>query len=261
MSTRSNGKSAAVGMITTIQQVEGFDPAALAVEYTDLNTGEKRMRLPVMAQMAWFRLVFPEGKISVTATLVRDYYVAQAKIYHNYMDPPECFLAEATASRKYDPEKPTVSPREWAQTAAIGVALRNAGFGLQFHAAGDAFDQLAVDELGDLIETPSGTAKPEPASPSEPDSNSNADDSTTGPSAQTDPEAVQDAEETSPEDAFQKAMKMPCPIQKYSGKTLGDLLIAGETNALIWIAEKFTKDPDIAAGARLICEKSLEASA
>lgn len=259
MSTKSNGKLSAIERITTIHQVEGFDPTALAVEYTDLNTGEKRMRLPVMAQMAWFRLVFPEGKVSVTATLVKDYYVGQAKIYHNYMDPPECFLAEATASRKYDPEKPTVSPREWAQTAAIGVALRNAGFGLQFHAAGDAFDQLAVDELGDLIGTLSDTAKQEPMSPSESVSNSKADDSTAEPSAQT--ETVQDAEETAPKDAFQKAMKMPCPIQKYSGRTLGDLLIAGETNALIWIAEKFTKDPDIAAGARLICEKSLEASA
>jgi len=258
MSTKSNDKSGALDMITTIHQVAGFDPTTLAVEYTDLNTGEKRMRLPVMAQMAWFRLVFPEGKVSVTAALVKDYYVGHAKVYHNYMDPPECFLAEATASRKYDPEKPTVSPREWAQTAAIGVALRNAGFGLQFHAAGDAFDQLAVDELGELINTPD-TVKPEPASPAEPVSNNKGNEDLGEPSPQT--ETVKDAEETPPEDAFQKALKMPCPIQKYSGKTLGDLLMAGETNVLIWVAEKYKKDPEIAAGARLICEKSLEFSA
>jgi len=258
MSTKSNDKSGALDMITTIHQVTGFDPTALAVEYTDLNTGEKRMRLPVMSQMAWFRLVFPEGKVSVTATLVKDYYVGHAKVYHNYMDPPECFLAEATASRRYDPEKPTVSPREWAQTAAIGVALRNAGFGLQFHAAGDAFDQLAVDELGELINTPD-TVKPEPASPIEPVSISKGNEDLSEPSPQT--ETAKDTEETPPEDAFQKALKMSCPIQKYSGKTLGDLLMAGETNALIWIADKFTKDPEIAAGARLICEKSLEFSA
>jgi len=258
MSTKSNDKSGALDMITTIHQVTGFDPTTLAVEYTDLNTGEKRMRLPVMSQMAWFRLVFPEGKVSVTATLVKDYYVGHAKVYHNYMDPPECFLAEATASRRYDPEKPTVSPREWAQTAAIGVALRNAGFGLQFHAAGDAFDQLAVDELGELINTPD-TVKPEPASPTEPVSISKGNEDLSEPSPQT--ETVQDTEETPPEDAFQKALKMPCPIQKYSGKTLGDLLMAGETNVLIWVAEKYKKDPEIAAGARLICEKSLEFSA
>lgn len=258
MSNKANDKSAAVDMISTIHQLGGFDPATLAVEYTDLNTGEKRLRLPVMSQMAWFRLVFPEGKISVTATLVKDYYVGHAKVYHNYMDPPECFLAEATASRKYDPEKPNVSPREWAQTAAIGIALRNAGFGLQFHAAGDAFDQLAVDELGGLIETPD-TGKPEPTSSTEPVSNSTANEELAEPSSQI--ETAQTTEEPSPEDAFEKALKMPCPIQKYSGKTLGDLLMAGETNVLIWVAEKFKKDPDIAAGARLICEKSLEFSA
>ena len=65
--------------------------------------------------------------------------------------PVDQFLAEATASRGYLPDKPTVSPREWAQTAAVGIALRNAGFGLQFGAAGDSFDAPAVDELGGIM--------------------------------------------------------------------------------------------------------------
>ncbi len=147
MSTASTEKSAAFARIAAINQVEGFDPMALAVEYNDLNTGEKRLRLPVMALMAWFRLTYPEGKISVTATPVKDHYIGHARVYHHYNDPEGCYLAEATASRRYDPEKPNVSPREWAQTAAVGVALRNAGFGLQFHAAGEPFDQPAVDEL------------------------------------------------------------------------------------------------------------------
>ena len=46
-----------------------------------------------------------------------------------------------------DASKPSVSPREWAQTAAVGIALRNAGFGLQFSAAGDDFADMAPDEL------------------------------------------------------------------------------------------------------------------
>lgn len=37
--------------------------------------------------------------------------------------------------------------REWAQTAAIGIALRNAGFGLQFQIAGEVFDSVAPNEL------------------------------------------------------------------------------------------------------------------
>ena len=52
-------------IISSINAVEGFDPVPYAVDYTDLTTGETRKRLPVMIQMAWFRLKYPEGKISV----------------------------------------------------------------------------------------------------------------------------------------------------------------------------------------------------
>ncbi len=140
-------KLAALTMISTINAVEGFDPTTLAVEYTDMNTRETRLRLPVMAQVAWFRLKYPEGRFTITVSPAKDCFVASARVYKHYMDPPDCFLAEASASRGYMPDKPTVSPREWAQTAALGIALRNAGFGLQFHAAGESFDDPAVQEL------------------------------------------------------------------------------------------------------------------
>lgn len=115
-------------LLHEINRVEGFDPAAFAVEYTDMNTGEVRKRLPVMIQMAWFRLKYPEGRIAVEVTPAKDCFVAKARVYPSYRDGPECYLAEATASRGPDPAHPSVSPREWAQTAAVGVALRNAGF-------------------------------------------------------------------------------------------------------------------------------------
>lgn len=57
----NDGKQAALSAIQKINAVEGFDPTPLAVEYVDLNTQEKRSRLPVMAQLAWFRLKYPEG--------------------------------------------------------------------------------------------------------------------------------------------------------------------------------------------------------
>ena len=52
-------------ILQSINAVEGFDPVEYAVDYTDLNSGETRKRLPVMIQMAWFRLRYPEGKISI----------------------------------------------------------------------------------------------------------------------------------------------------------------------------------------------------
>lgn len=245
MGTSSNDKKMeAVEQIKGINCIDGFDPEALAVEYTDLNTGEKRSRLPVMAQLAWFWMKYPDGKTWVDATVQKGYCIGYAKIYRNYMDPPECCLSQATAARKYDPEKPTVSPREWAQTAALGIALRNAGFGLQFHAAGDELDLLAVNEFEEPAQDP-------------------VEDTDTH-----DAEATTPAEElptrkdpATPTDDLAEAMKLPCPIKRYAGKTLGDLVRAEEYETIMWIADKYQKDPKINAAAKLICERSLDFSA
>ena len=66
--------------IEKINQVEGFDPAQYVVDYTDLTTGETRKRLPVMAQMAWFRLKYPEGRIAVQVSPGKDCFVATARV-------------------------------------------------------------------------------------------------------------------------------------------------------------------------------------
>ena len=58
----SNDKAAMLAKIEGINEVEGFDPTPFAVDYTDLETGEVRKRLPVMIQMAWFRMKYPEGR-------------------------------------------------------------------------------------------------------------------------------------------------------------------------------------------------------
>lgn len=239
-------KQAAMEALQKINAVDGFDPAALAVEYTDLNSNEKRLRLPVMAQMGWFRLKYPEGRIAITVTPGKDCFVATARVYHHYSDPVDQFLAEATASRGYLPDKPTISPREWAQTAAVGIALRNAGFGLQFGAAGDAFDTPAVDELGGIIWTGEPTDVPSP----------NISASPSGPA----PSAPAAAAPQPTETPLEQALKKPCPISKYAGKTLGDVLKM-DPKALVWVANKFTGDAEISAAAKLICEQAAAQSA
>ena len=45
----------AMAKIAEINRVEGFDAGEFAVEYTDMETGETRKRLPVVVQIAWFR--------------------------------------------------------------------------------------------------------------------------------------------------------------------------------------------------------------
>jgi hypothetical protein len=256
--------SATMETISKIHAVEGFDPAPLAVDYTDMNTGETRKRLPVMAQIAWFRLKFPEGRIAISVRPENGVFVATAKIYAHYSNPTDQYLSEATASRSYRQDKPTVSPREWAQTAAVGIALRNAGFGLGFHAAGDGFDCPADDELGQFADA-AGRSEPR----------ENAQSSGGGAVRPQEDAEPPEADGESPlrmesdtlgqvavieENPLDKAMKLPCPISKYSGRTLGDM-IALDPKALAWVANKFTNDPAVAAGAKLICEHALSVSA
>ncbi len=233
----SNEKTAMLAKLNEINQIEGFDPSVFLVDYTDLAVGgEVRKRLPVMIQIAWFRLKYPEGRITINAEPCGDCFVATARIYPHYKDPEYAYIAEATASRGTCPEKPSVSPREWAQTAAVGIALRNAGFGLQFDIAGEDFADIAPDELteksaaankeaGGVKETPEAAASVPIVPPKEP----------------------------TPEEKYRQAILMPCPINKYNGKTLGDILTL-DPKALTWIAEKFTGDEKIRTAARTICE-------
>lgn len=237
-------KAAMLAKIEGINEVEGFDPTPFAVDYTDLETGEVRKRLPVMIQMAWFRMKYPEGRIAITVSPGKDCFVATAKVYPSYKDGAECYLAEATASRGYLADKPSVSPREWAQTAAVGIALRNAGFGLQFAMAGDEFEDTATDELnGNSAQAGGSTPPKNPAVTPEPETEEEYTVEPTAPPQR----------ELTFEEKVEQAMRVPCPITKYGGKTLGDVLQM-DPKAIQWCATKFTGSEEIRNAAKLICE-------
>ncbi len=275
MSQNNTDKAAMRNVIATINAVEGFDPEPFAVEYADLESGETRKRLPVMIQMAWFRLKYPEGKITTKVTNGKDCFVATARVYPSYKDSGDCYLAEATASRGYLAEKPSVSPREWAQTAAVGIALRNAGFGLQFGMAGEDFPAVAPDELGmpedgtgvPMENAESGAEEPlpqtQPAVPQIPknimEMPADQMQQSAVPGSATQQNTVSQKpvqQELTYEERIQKAMSMPCPIKKYAGKTLGDLVVT-DPKALNWIVNKFHDDKGTNEAARLICEYAL----
>lgn len=252
----SNDKAAMMPYIEKINKVEGFDPAPFAVEFSDLNNnGEKSKRLPVMIQIAWFRMKYPTGRIAVQVTPVKDHFVATARIYPDYKDSAECFLAEATASRGYCNDKPSVSPREWAQTAAVGIALRNAGFGLQFNMAGDEFEDIATDELGINPEkTVSDSTKPISKEEPQPASDSAGTEEYTVTEAK-----VENPVELSYEEKVNAAMQVMCPIDKFSDKTLGEVLRL-DPGAIKWTATKYSGDEKVKEAATLICEYALQQS-
>lgn len=236
--SNSNEKNGSVlDMIGKINEIPGFNPAALAVNYSDLKEGETRTRLPVVAQIAWFRLKYPEGKIAVKVAQGANCFVATARVYPSYKDGEENYLSEATASRGKCEDKPSVSPREWAQTAAIGVALRNAGFGLQFPLAGEDFSENAPDEFAFDTERENETGS---SSASEMPSTSETP-------------AEQPKKELTAEEKYQKALDTECTVSKYRGKKMREILML-DANFINWLVKKYQYQDVNKEAAQVICE-------
>lgn len=299
--TDNNDKAQTVVMISNINRVEGFDPTYLAVDYTDPN-GQTYKRLPALSQMAWFRLKYPEGKIALSNIIEKLLpsgelvYTVTARVYADYRLDVNCFLAEGTATRGQCKDKPSVSPKEWAQTAAIGIALRNAGFGLQFNIAGEDFPAEAPNELGGTVigsqniqESFSSAQNPVPqpvyAPVNEgympPVNNVNGADMPMGggqvmqnstrqnvsqaPDGNVSMMPVAQQNNVPPremtyEEKLNAAMNMPCPINKYKGYSLGQVL-SMDASAINWIATKSTLDNSIKAAAMIICEHAMQQQA
>lgn len=233
-------------ILATINAVEGFNPEEYAVDYVDLNTKESRKRLPVIAQIAWFRLKYPLGKIALRTEQKGNIFVATARIHPDYKDPADAYLAEATASRAKCEDMPSVSPREWAQTAAIGIALRNAGFGLQFAMAGESFSANAPDEFALDVGTGAATLGNE----------SDGAETGTQSAAAVAPAATPveaPPKELTAEEKFQLACKMPCTLKKYQGRTLGDVLQL-DPSFINYLATKYEGDEKLKEAAVVICE-------
>ena len=141
---------------------------------------------------------------------------------------------------------PSVSPREWAQTAALGIALRNAGFGLQFEMAGESFSANAPDEfIMDLAE-----GEIPGVTPSE---GTGANTGAALTTASTTEVKQEPERELTLEEKYQLALKVEYPLPKYKGRTFGDVLYL-DPNAISYIATKYTGDPAVKEAAKVICE-------
>jgi hypothetical protein len=137
------------------------------------------------------------------------------------------------------------------------MALRNAGFGLQFDMVSDDFSATAPNEFG-------GNQYEEHGAASDPAPETNADHLGDALSAVFDavdaqksaPSAPPAAKEPTLDEEYAAACATPCPIRKYEGKTLGDL-ISLDPKALMWIAEKYEGNPETKAAAQVICEYAM----
>lgn len=136
-------KSQTVG---ALNRVEGFEPLELG-RIIQQEGQEDQFYLDVKYRKLWFRLVYPLGKIvSSILQFNENMALAEARIYLDHKDAPENYVANAF-SMKFRSDDPRFGDKflEMAETAAVGRALSDAGFGVQFADVGESNDPTQVD--------------------------------------------------------------------------------------------------------------------
>lgn len=119
--------------IQKLNRVEGFDPRRYMRTIQDEGQ-PARYYLDVAFRKLWFRLKYPEGKIVKHILKLTDQVaIVEARVYLNRNDEPDNFISNALA-QKYMTADTQFGNKyvELAETAAVGRALSDAGFGLQF---------------------------------------------------------------------------------------------------------------------------------
>lgn len=132
--------------VRALNKVEGFEPKDYLRE--EITEEGKSFYLDTKYRLLWFRLKYPEGKLTkIPKVLNKDYAIFEVRVYMHTDDLPENFLANGFASRYRDDgnEKFGLNFVESAETAALGRALKDAGFGTQFCDIALPNDQTIVD--------------------------------------------------------------------------------------------------------------------
>ena len=132
--------------VEELNKVEGFYPLELARVIS--NEGQEEQRyLDVKYRKLWFRLVNPTGKIiSRIVHFTENMAVVEARIYLDKCDQENNYIANSF-SQKFRTTDTQFGDKflEMAETAAIGRALADAGYGLQFADVGEGNDPMQVD--------------------------------------------------------------------------------------------------------------------
>lgn len=163
-------------VVAELNRVEGFDPR-LYMREIESETQEKQLYLDVKYRKLWFRLKHPNGKIKKSIIkLTEQLAIVEAKVYLDKNDPEENYVASALAQRFLQQDDRFGNRYvELAETASVGRALADAGFGIQFCDIGEESDPGIVDS--GIPVGPSGGKGTAPATGTQPSPNGQ---STTG---------------------------------------------------------------------------------
>lgn len=134
-----------VNAVKELNGIEGFDPRKF-MRAIPSEDGKIRYYLEVAYRKLWYRLKYPEGKIVKRILKLTDQVaVVEARVYLNRNDPEESYISSALAQKYYSNEQFGMKYVELAETAAVGRALSDAGFGLQFADLEGETDPEVVD--------------------------------------------------------------------------------------------------------------------
>ena len=132
--------------IKNLNRVEGFDPRKFMRTLTG-DDGTTKQYLDVVYRKLWFRLKNPDGKIVKKILKLTDQTaIVEARVYLRKDDAEESYIASALAQKYFERES-QFGPKyvELAETAAVGRALADAGYGLQFADLEGEIDPNVVD--------------------------------------------------------------------------------------------------------------------
>ena len=148
--------------ISELNHVDGFDPTKFMRKLTETDENgqpSERMYLEVAYRKLWFRLKHPEGAIRKFIREVNDQFaIMEARVYLDRRDPEESYIANAIVKRYFNSEDKLGDKYvEIAETAAVGRALADAGFGIQFTDSSENPESGVVDSpIGMPMGTPYG---------------------------------------------------------------------------------------------------------
>lgn len=222
--------------MSKFNEIEGFNPQTYARHITD-SDGNDTLYLDVQYRKLWFRLANPNGKV---VKKIHKYdnntAVVEARVYLDRNDPEDAFISNAFAQRAFDPSNDFSSRYlESAETAAVGRALADAGYGLQFALEKD---DTPVD-MGQIIpkkvqsnETPTQKTEDIPPKPV-------FNESTP-------------IEEIVQNMSYEDAVKIVYHCNgKHNGQTLGQLAI-DDYRCITWLVESYKGKNNLLKGAAIV---------
>ena len=245
-----------MSIINGLNKVDGFDPSAFLRRLTGEN-GEEQFYLDVKYRKLWFRLMHPEGKITKRIIkLENEFAIIESRIYLNRNDAEDTYISCAFAQRwRKEDDAYGLKYVETAETAAVGRALADAGFGIQFSEPGEEQDRSLVDAPVTLPDNGLSEEMVQDESEEEiPDEVPQSTERQKKASEQkkTEWDASMPVEELMQKMSLEDAKNYLIPIGAYKGKTLGELCVE-KPGAINWYVESYHgKNNVLRAGAKLL---------